>query len=75
MSETADHTVRITPAAHKRLKQAAAWAGGDGALSLAEAAGFAIDNYWRLLRRTEEVKRDARRVASKARRDGRGSER
>lgn len=68
MDETADCTVRITPTAHKRLKQAAAWA---EETSLANAARFAIDDYWRRQREIQEDNREARRLASKARRDGR----
>lgn len=59
MSKAADRAVRITASAHKRLKEAAEWAGG---LPLAAAASTAIDEYWRR-------KRDDRQ--RKARRDGR----
>lgn len=67
MDETADRTVRITPTAHKHLKQAAKWA---GETSLANAARFAIDDYWRRQGEIQEINRKAKR---KARRDGRGS--
>lgn len=64
-TETADCTVRITATAHRRLKQAAKWA---DETSLANAARFAIDDWWRRQGELREIQREAHK-ASKARRD------